>query len=105
MPYYYWITDEMRAAGLYGPYLDLVGPWPTEDDRDEMARRAEEKARRILTESQTRLQCTFWVPGPGLCGWTGLASEAGWDPYFEEYVCPRCGASDGLRVIAQVLHP
>ncbi len=52
-------------------------------------------------EDQIRLACSFWAPGPGLCGWTGLASEAGWCDHYQEWICPRCGASDGLGVVEQ----
>jgi Zn ribbon nucleic-acid-binding protein len=52
-------------------------------------------------EDQIRLECTFWVPGPGTCGWTGLASDADWCSHFETWVCPQCAASDGLRIIAE----
>ena len=54
---------------------------------------------RPLGEDQIRLECSFWAPDPGLCGWTGPASEADWDPYFERWVCPRCGASDELGIV------
>jgi hypothetical protein len=50
-------------------------------------------------EAQIRLRCDFYVPGPGLCGWDGPASEAGWCNYFEEYICPQCASSDGLHII------
>ncbi len=54
---------------------------------------------RPANEGQIQLECTFWVPGPGLCGWTGSASEAGWCDHFQEWICPRCGASEGLGII------
>jgi hypothetical protein len=50
-------------------------------------------------ESQIVLHCTFWVPGPGLCNWTGPASEAGWCTHYQEWICPNCGASDGLHIV------
>jgi hypothetical protein len=53
-------------------------------------------------EDQIRLECTFWVPELGTCGWTGLASEADWCPHFETWVCPQCAASDGLRIIEEL---
>jgi hypothetical protein len=54
---------------------------------------------RPVDEDQIMLECTYWAPGSGLCGWTGLGSEAGWDSHFSEWTCPRCGASDGLQVV------
>ena len=57
--YYYPVTREMRQAGPYGPYLDLVGPWPSQEIRDEMSERAKELAQQTLTRKEQLLcQCT-----------------------------------------------
>ena len=56
-------------------------------------------------EDQIVLHCTFWVPGPGTCGWTGKASQAGWCPHFEQWICPQCGASDGLGMVEDPTAP
>jgi hypothetical protein len=55
--------------------------------------------KRPANEDQIRLYCKFWTTGMGLCGWTGLASEAGWNSHYEEWICPACGATDGIRVV------
>ncbi len=39
-----------------------------------------------------------WVPLECRCGWAGMASDAGWDGNAGDWVCPGCGARDGLRV-------
>jgi hypothetical protein len=49
-------------------------------------------------EDQISLKCRFSAPGSGLCGWTGPASDAGWDARSGEWVCPGCGMTEGLRV-------
>ncbi|MGD9101379.1 MAG: hypothetical protein PVF45_12940, partial [Anaerolineae bacterium] len=51
--------------------------------------------KRPANEDQIQLYCKFSTPGMGLCGWTGLASEAGWNSHYEEWICPDCGATDG----------
>jgi hypothetical protein len=50
-------------------------------------------------EDQIRLRCEFSVYGIRACRWSGLASEAGWDPRYNEWICPECGETDGLQEV------
>jgi hypothetical protein len=51
---YYPITQDMRDAGLFGPYLDYVGPYPTAAIRDAEQAKAQQHASRILKARATR---------------------------------------------------
>jgi len=52
---------------------------------------------RPTNEDQIRLCCEFRVCGIRACRWSGLASEAGWDSRYHEWICPECGESEGIR--------
>jgi hypothetical protein len=54
---------------------------------------------RPANEDQIRLHCEFSTCGIRACHWSGLASEAGWDSRYDEWICPECGSSDGLRIV------
>jgi hypothetical protein len=51
-----------------------------------------------VTTGDRRAAGEEWVLLECLCGWAGMASDAGWDAGAGEWVCPGCGAREGLRV-------
>jgi hypothetical protein len=52
-------------------------------------------------EDKIRLRCELRVFGFRACRWSGLASEAGWDSRYDEWVCPECGETAGIREVKE----
>lgn len=42
--WYFANTKELQDTGVYGPYLDLIGPYPTKEEAQEAERKAYEWA-------------------------------------------------------------